>query len=104
MFHQTEAKAQGWRALAVLADGGTCLLYLGRSLPQVRAGYAAAFADFIEGGKRAGVRAIVLQSWQGAPDRGRWSFQGTLPVPSARAAGGAVGHATADGRCVRPTG
>jgi hypothetical protein len=31
MFYQTEAKPQGWRAVAVFDDRGDALLYLGRS-------------------------------------------------------------------------
>ena len=42
MFYQTEAKPQGWRAVAVFDDRGDRLLYLGRSSTQVRAGFAEA--------------------------------------------------------------
>ena len=31
MFYQTEAKPQGWRAVAVFDDRGDRLLYVGRS-------------------------------------------------------------------------
>ena len=37
MFYQTEAKPQGWRAVAVFDDRTDRLLYLGRSSTQVRA-------------------------------------------------------------------
>ena len=43
MFYQTEAKPQGWRALAIFDDRPDRLLYLGRSSTQVRAGFADAF-------------------------------------------------------------
>ena len=36
MFYQTEAKPQGWRAVAVFDDRTDRLLYLGRSSTQVR--------------------------------------------------------------------
>src|SRR5260370_41317276 len=45
MVYRTESKLQGWRAVAVFADGTECLVYLGRSTTQVRAGYAAAYAE-----------------------------------------------------------
>jgi hypothetical protein len=81
VFHQTEAKFQGWRALAVFDDGGECLLYVGRSTTQVRAGYAAAFAERLEEDERARVSRIALQCWQGAADQGRWLTKAVLAVP-----------------------
>src|SRR5581483_2703087 len=45
MFCQTEAKPQGWRAMAVFDDRGDRLLYLGRSSTQVRAGFTSAFFE-----------------------------------------------------------
>src|SRR5947209_5667029 len=47
-FYRTEAKPQGWRALAVLADRTERLLYLGRSTTQVRAGYAQAYQEVLD--------------------------------------------------------
>jgi len=41
MLPRIEEKFQGWRALAVLADGGERLLCVGHSNAQVRAGYEA---------------------------------------------------------------
>lgn len=81
MFYQSESKLQGWRALVIFEDRSECLLYVGRSTTQIRAGYAAAFADILSEEERAQVRAISLQCWQGAPDRGHWLPKGTLTVP-----------------------
>ena len=39
MFYQTEAKPQGWCAVAVFDDRPEQLLYLNRSSTQVRAGF-----------------------------------------------------------------
>ena len=86
MFHPTEAKFQGWRAVAVFADGGEALLYLGRSTTQVRGGYLAAYAEVLEGDERARVSRIALQCWQGAADQGRWVTKATLPVPTRKPA------------------
>jgi hypothetical protein len=83
MFPLTEAKAQGWRALALLSDSSERLLYLGRSTDQVRAGYGAAFAEILDDRDRARVCNISLQSWHGAPDRGGWVPRAALPVPHA---------------------
>jgi hypothetical protein len=82
MFYQTEAKMQGWRALAVLEDGGERLIYVGRSTSHVREGYAAAFAEVLDEEERAQVRGVSLQCWQGAADQGRWVSKSALPVPS----------------------
>jgi hypothetical protein len=79
--YRTEAKLQGWRALAVYADGSECLLFLGRSTTQVRNGYGAAFAEVLTDEERARVQSIALQCWDGAPDEGRWVTKGTLNVP-----------------------
>jgi len=87
MFYQTETKLQGWRALAVFADRTECLIYVGRSTTQVRAGYAGAFAEILEAEERAQVRSISLQCWQGAADKGRWVPKGVLAVPGAAAKG-----------------
>jgi hypothetical protein len=78
----TEAKFQGWRALAIAEDRTEHLIYLGRSSTQVRAGYAAAYWEVLDDEERAQVRQIALQRWQGAPDEGKWIQQNTLAVPA----------------------
>jgi hypothetical protein len=83
MFYQTEAKPQGWRALAVFDDErAECLLYLGRSSTQVRAGYAEAYAELLDDEEREHVKEIALQRWNGAPDAGRWVHKTNLTVPT----------------------
>jgi hypothetical protein len=82
MFYQTEAKPQGWRAVAVFDDRPEALLYLGRSSTQVRAGYATAFFEVLDDEEREAVRSIRLERWHGAPDAGRWMHQTTLNVPT----------------------
>jgi hypothetical protein len=82
MFYQTEAKPQGWRAVAVFDDGrGECLLYLGRSSTQVRAGYVEAFLELLDDEEREHITSIDLQRWHGAADAGRWMHQTSLKVP-----------------------
>lgn len=81
MFYHTEAKPQCWRAMAVFDDRGDRLLYLGRSSTQVRAGYAEAFLEVLDGEEREHVRSVALQRWHGAPDSGRWLHQTNLTVP-----------------------
>src|SRR5437763_17089499 len=82
MFYQTEAKPQGWRAVAVFDDDrAECLLYLGRSSTQVRAGYAESYLELLDDEEREHVQSIALQRWHGAPDAGRWMHQTTLKVP-----------------------
>jgi len=94
MFYRTEAKLQGWRALAVFEDGNECLICLGRSTTQVRATYAAAFLEILDEEERAQVRSIALQCWQGAPDEGKWLTKNTLNIPTRKPqpAGGHAGH------------
>jgi hypothetical protein len=81
MFHQTEAKAQGWRAVAVFDDRADALLYLGRSSTQIRTGYIEAYWEVLDEEERDHVQAISLQRWNGAPDAGRWQNQSTLKIP-----------------------
>jgi hypothetical protein len=81
MFDQTEAKPQRWRAVAVFDDRGDCLIYLGRSSTQVRAGFAAAYFEVLDAEEREHVRSIYLQRWHGAPDAGRWLHQTELYLP-----------------------
>jgi hypothetical protein len=81
MFYHTEAKPQGWRAIAVFDDRNDCLIYVGRSSTQVRANFAEAYFDLLDDEERSHVRSISLQRWQGAPDAGRWIQQTTLNVP-----------------------
>jgi hypothetical protein len=83
MFYHTEAKPQGWRAVAVFDDRGDRLLYLGRSSTQVRAGFTQAFFEVLDDEERDHVRSIALQRWHGAPDAGRWMHQTNLTVPTA---------------------
>ena len=62
MFYQTEAKPQGWRAVAQFNDGrDECLLYLGRSSTQIRAGYVEAFMDVLDDEEREHVEIVALQ-------------------------------------------
>jgi hypothetical protein len=81
MFYHTEAKPQGWRAVAVFDDRDDALLYLGRSSTQVRAGYVEAFLELLDDEERDHVTSVALQRWNGAPDAGRWMHQTTLKVP-----------------------
>ena len=81
MFYQTEAKPQGWRAVAVFDDRTDRLLYLGRSSTQVRTGFAEAYFEVLDEEERDHVRSISLQRWHGAPDAGRWMHQTNLNVP-----------------------
>ena len=57
MFYQTEAKPQGWRAVAVFDDRSERLLYLGRSSTQVRAGFTQAFFEVLDDEER---EALIL--------------------------------------------
>jgi hypothetical protein len=82
VFYQTEAKPQGWRAVAVFDDRPEQLLYLGRSTAQVRAGYANAFFEMLDEEERSHVRSIAMQRWHGAADAGRWMHQTTLNIPA----------------------
>ena len=82
MLYQTEAKPQGWRAVAVFDDRPDALLYLGRSSTQVRAGFASAFFDLLDDEEREAVRSIRLERWHGTPDAGRWLQQTLLSVPT----------------------
>jgi hypothetical protein len=81
MFYQTEAKPQGWRAVAVFDDRTDRLIYLGRSSTQVRAGFAQAYFEVLDDEEREHVRSISLQRWNGAPDAGRWQHQNNLNIP-----------------------
>lgn len=77
----TETKPQLWRAVAIFEDGQECLLYVGASSPQIRAGYLRAFHDVLDAEQREQVKAILLQRWNGAPDAGRWVEQAELSLP-----------------------
>jgi hypothetical protein len=81
MFYQTEAKPQGWRAVAVFDDRGDRLIYLGRSSTQVRSNFAPAFFEVLDDEEREHVCSISLQRWHGAPDAGRWLHQTNLNIP-----------------------
>jgi len=82
MFYPTEAKPQGWRALAVFDDRADRLLFVGRSSTQVRAGFVTAFSEVLDEEEREHVRSISLQRWHGAADAGRWVHQTNLTVPT----------------------
>ena len=82
MLYHTEAKPQGWRAVAVFDDRGDRLLYLGRSSTQVRAGFSQAFFEVLDDEEREHVRSVSLQRWHGAPDAGRWMHQTNLNIPA----------------------
>ena len=77
-----EAKPQCWRAVAVFDDRSERLIYLGRSSPQVRAGFVDAFMQLLDDEERERVTAIQLQRWNGAPDAGRWVVHGPLNIPA----------------------
>jgi hypothetical protein len=81
MFYQTEAKPQGWRAVAVFEDRPDRLIYLGRSSTQVRAGFVGAYFEVLDEEERDNVRSVRLERWHGAPDAGRWMQQTSLTIP-----------------------
>ncbi len=81
MFYQTEAKPQGWRAVAVFDDRSDRLIYLGRSSTQVRSNFAPAYFEILDDEEREHVCSISLQRWHGAPDAGRWLHQTNLNIP-----------------------
>lgn len=86
MLQQAESKPQGWRAVAVFKDERpNCLLFLGRSSTQVRAGYAEAYLEVLDEDERDAVEEVELQRWHGAADAGRWMLQTTLKVPTPKA-------------------
>lgn len=82
MIIVTESKAQGWRAVAVLPNGGEALLFVGRSSTQVRGGYADAYNELLDDEERGQVATIKLQQWQGAPDAGKWIDKAELRLPT----------------------
>jgi hypothetical protein len=82
MIYHTEAKPQGWRALAIFDDRSDRLIYLGRSSTQVRAGFVQAYFEVLDDEEREHVRSISLQRWHGAPDAGRWMHQTNLTIPT----------------------
>jgi hypothetical protein len=84
MMFQTEAKMQAWRALAIFADRGECLIYVGRSTSQVREGYAEAYMEILDDEERAQVQRIELQCWQGAADQGHWIQKAILTIPTVK--------------------
>jgi hypothetical protein len=86
MLPRIEEKFQGWRALAVLADGGERLLCVGHSNAQVRAGYEAGLAERLGIAERARVSRIALECWEGLADRGRWVARSALPLPASKPA------------------
>ena len=81
-MYYTEAKPQGWRAVAVFDDRSERLIYLGRSSTQVRAGFIEAFQELLDDEERDRVTAVSLQRWNGAPDAGRWVHQSNLNIPT----------------------
>ena len=82
MLIVTEAKAQGWRAVAVIEGRGEALLFVGRSSTQIRGGYAEAFQELLDDEERDAVTTIKLQQWQGAPDAGKWHDKAELRIPA----------------------
>jgi hypothetical protein len=82
MFCLTETRLQNWRALAVFSDGAECLLCVGRSTDQVRAGYLAACAGVLDAEEVGRLRQVRLQRWEGTADRGRWITRQRLEVPA----------------------
>ncbi|MER3414869.1 MAG: hypothetical protein C4297_01475 [Gemmataceae bacterium] len=86
MLYPTESKPQSWRAVVIFEDQRECLLYLGRSSTQVRAGYGKAFYEVLDEEERQKVVSISLQRWHGAPDAGQWIPQTTLTIPGAKLA------------------
>lgn len=82
MFIQTESKAQGWRAIAVLEGRGECLLFVGRSSTHVRDEYVESYTELLDAEEKALVTGIQLQQWQGTPDAGRWQQKNELRIPA----------------------
>ena len=82
MLIQTEAKAQGWRGMAVFKDGRPdMLLVLGRSSKAVRDGYVESYWELLDEAEQSRVASVLLQRWHGAPDAGYWIDHSELRIP-----------------------
>jgi hypothetical protein len=86
MFIQSEEKAQGWRAVAILKGRGECLLFVGRSSTHVRGEYVESFVELLDEEEKDLVTGIQLQQWQGTPDAGRWVHKNDLRIPAQKMA------------------
>jgi len=76
-----ETKAQRWRALAILFDGGEALLYVGSSIVQIRENFIDSWKKYFTDETRKATRDIIIQKWNGAPDCGYWENQSKIQVP-----------------------
>src|SRR5439155_3587849 len=61
MFNLTEAKPQGWRAIALFDDRGDRLVYVDRSSNKVRQGLIKAFFEVLNNEERDHIQNIALQ-------------------------------------------
>ncbi len=88
MLHQTEAKAQCWRAIAIFNDErAEALVVVGRSSTQVRETYLEAYTDLFDEEEKEHIESMELQRWHGAPDAGQWLTQAKLKLPAQRLVG-----------------
>lgn len=81
MLHQTESKAQGWRAIAIFNDSSEALVYIGRSSRTVRDEFLESLTELFDEEERSRISSISLQRWEGASDAGRWLHQMPLRMP-----------------------
>jgi hypothetical protein len=78
-----EARPQNWRAVAVLDGHVEALLLLGSSYGEVRDKCQATWSA-LKDDVRERTTDIVLERWEGAPDRGWWVTLATVPLPEGR--------------------
>jgi hypothetical protein len=78
----TEPRAQRFRALVICRDGQEVLLYVGSTGAEIKENYTGIWNDVVDDEQQAKVHQVVLQKWNGPPDRGRWQTIERLMVPA----------------------
>ncbi len=81
MRHTYSHNFNGWRAVGLTGCGEQHLLYMGTSQEQVKKNFPGSFYEILTPDEQHDMIRIVLEKWNGAPDRGFWSTHESLKIP-----------------------
>jgi hypothetical protein len=77
-----ERGIQGWRAIAINKSGSEHLITLGKCHNDVSEKYVTAFKSVLTTEEQKEITKIQLQKWLGIADRGIWTNNGSLTIPT----------------------
>lgn len=81
MINEPVAKFSNWRVIAKDVYGNEHLIFTGQSYSHVTESFGESFKELLEPDEKAKIKEVVVQRWNGLPNRGTWVNKKSLAIP-----------------------